>query len=146
MNNNYYFKNFRGDWITQKSLYLRRNKIEKRYEELFNITHYLNNVYHESDIVQYKMTAYSPKIKSYIINFHKQKIIKIVQEFKQIYNINIINKNLLQFQRKIATKKIIYNEYIYEINDNLKISIGFLKKNNKYLLIIFTSYIKKLKN
>lgn len=146
MNLNCYFDNFCGNWITKKSLYLLKNKVEKKYEEILNITNNNNqNVY----LIDSKMNNNNNiDLNSYILNFNYKTITKITKTkiFYTNYVVQIISNNLFRIQHQIKKNQLIYTEYIYFVNQNLKTSFGFVKKNNKYILIIFTSYIKKIED
>nr|YP_009391224.1 hypothetical protein [Dipterocladia arabiensis]ARW59368.1 hypothetical protein [Dipterocladia arabiensis] len=144
MDLNYYFNNFCGNWTTKKSLYLFKSKIEKKYEEVLNITNSNNKTYTDYELLIYIVSKNNINIDKYILNFYKTNIVKTINKSQKNYNIQIIGQDLIKIQNNIKNKKFIYNEYIYFIHQNLKISFGFIKKNDKYLLIIFTSYIKKI--
>nr|YP_009295340.1 Ycf58 [Dasya binghamiae]AOH77352.1 Ycf58 [Dasya binghamiae] len=138
------FNHFYGNWITKKSIYLLKQKIEHRYEENFNIekNKYIKNSYNCYLNNLINLDKYN--IFLYQLNFINQNIIKIKNSLEQKYTFKLLDKNLIKIQNIINHNNLVYQEYIYLINKNLKISFGFLRNKKKYLLIVFTSYIKKI--
>nr|YP_010156051.1 hypothetical protein K4Y23_pgp013 [Cumathamnion serrulatum]QQY85355.1 hypothetical protein [Cumathamnion serrulatum] len=133
-----WFENLQGSWSTKKSIYLIDNKIEHTYEERFNLEK--NN--REKDDLNYKLKYHLRRKKDNMLFYQLSIIENLINKLKISYSIKLIEKNLIKFEHRLKKKSIIYSEYIYYINKNLNISISFLKRNNKYLMIIFTSYIK----
>ena len=144
MTTNYYFDNFYGTWTTKKSLYLLENRLEKKYEEVLKIQKNPDIQHVKYDSLIYIIIKNNIRI----LNECDQKIIKITKKCDLYYNVNLLNDHIIKVECVVNKKDKTYNysEYIYSINQNLKISFSFLKKNKKYLLIVFTSYIKKLAN
>lgn len=144
MNNNFnnWLDQFYGNWITKKSIYLLKNKIQNNYEEALNIFKDTNTTNIYSYQLNFNVLKNNNKNIYYQLICLNNNIQKNNSKLKQSYNINKINNKLLKIDLTTKSKNIIYSEYIYSINNNFKISIGLLKKNNKYLLTIFTSYIK----
>jgi len=135
-----YFDFFSGSWMSKKSIYLLTHKIESQYQEFIKIN---------KDDQKYNLSYKSSETSSYLyhskINFEKSTIIQKQNKIIKFYNLNYIYPNLLKIKTKLCKKNLSYKEYIYSINQNLKISISFLKNKNEYLAIVFTSYIKLFK-
>lgn len=126
---------FSGSWISKKSIYLLKKKEEYQYEEFININSskcYLN----------YKLAKKENYLFQNQITFNSLLAIQKDNKLIKFYNINNKYSELLKINIKIKKYNLWHKEYIYSINQNLKISISFLKNQNKYIAIIFTSYIK----
>nr|YP_009391838.1 hypothetical protein [Acrosorium ciliolatum]ARW59982.1 hypothetical protein [Acrosorium ciliolatum] len=148
LNSHNFFENLQGKWISQKNIYFVNSKVQYQYKEIINIINNTNNI----DIIkkllyQYDIFVLSKKNKSNIIYnnlyIYDQNIIKNLNKLIENYTIDLISNNLLKIQLKLNSKDFIYYEYIYYIHPNLRISIGLLKKYNKYVSTTLTSYIKK---
>nr|YP_009397424.1 hypothetical protein [Dasyclonium flaccidum]ARW66610.1 hypothetical protein [Dasyclonium flaccidum] len=148
INLNQFFDDFEGNWLTQTNIYLLKNKNQKIYNcrihitlasEDINISNKLNIFYH------YKLNDLISREFSIIKTNNKQnqnnsplKINKLDTRLK------LICENFLRIDTQIKDKNLIYQEYLYTINKNLKISLGILKKvnNHSYIGIMTKSYIK----
>nr|QCI05858.1 hypothetical protein [Dasysiphonia japonica] len=143
MNNHYYLNHADGQWTTKNSLYLLKNKSEYKYEEKFEI---LKNIAKDINADLLLKNNYIKDNHDYF--FYQVNddidIKKIKNDFKETYNIDIFDKDLIKIEKQINFKKLKYQEYIYSISDNVKVSFGLLKKQNKYLFILFKSYIKRI--
>jgi len=141
MENNQYenFKFFDGSWMSKKSVYLLKKKLQYQYQEFIHINK--NSSKYE---IGYKLL----KNKAYIFhNYIDMDLLAAVQKYNnlmKIYNINDQQFKLSKINTKKNQKNLFYKEYIYSTNKNLQISIGFIKNQKNYLAIIFTSYIKIL--
>lgn len=136
-----FFDNFLGNWITQKSIFILKHNIKHISQKKIKITtsEDFNDFYiHKLNSTINNQNDYSNYTHLHFINnyFNKQNCSLI-----NTYKIQRINQNLLKIYRNLKND-LTYTEYIYFINNNFNISISFMKKNNKYLATIFTSYIK----
>lgn len=147
-NSHYFFENLDGNWVSQKNIYFVNSKIQYQYKEIINLINNSNNLHVVNTLLyQYDLYTLSKKNQKKIIYtslyIYKKNIIKMINKLIKNYNISLISNNLLKVQIKLDKKYFIYDEYIYSINSNFKISIGLLKKSNKYVSTTLTSYIKK---
>lgn len=145
--------NFDGHWKYQQTIYNINSK---------KINCHINNFFlQKNDIKQnnYDISNY----KTNIIQYHNKKsniFISInntlnVENLEQNIYKNFNNKNL-KYKYSQNTQKnlnikyikdnILYYENFYLINSNFFLSKMFIKKNNKYCAVIFTSYIKIIDN
>lgn len=145
---NHFFENLQGNWISQKNIYFLTTKQQNKYKEQISIIKYNKEVNISQDkLYQYKIYIASKKDQSNQqysnLNICEQKIIKEVNKVNKLYDIHFISSDLLKIQLNSLHNNFIYDEYIYSINPNFKISISILKKSNKYIATILTSYIRK---
>lgn len=145
---NHFFKNLQGNWISQKNIYFLNNKKQNKYKEQISIIQYKNIIdLYQEELYKYKINIISKKNQlnqEYsTLNIYPKKIIKKIDRVSKLYKIYFISNNLLKIQSNSINNKFTYNEYIYLINPNFKISIGILTKSKKYIATILTSYIKK---
>nr|YP_009395977.1 hypothetical protein [Dasya naccarioides]ARW65163.1 hypothetical protein [Dasya naccarioides] len=138
MNNYYYLDSFCGQWTTKKSLYLLKNKSEYKYEENFEILKDIEKQINTKLLFKNDRANFLYQLDD---NLH---IKKFKNNFNETYNVKIFDKNLIKIEKEINYKELIYQEYIYSASENVKISFSLLKKQNQYLFILFTSYIKKI--
>ena len=131
---------FNGYWMSKKSVYLIKKKLEFQYQEFIFID-LVNNKYQlKYKFLENESYFFMNQINHHLFNF-VQKNVKIIKFYNVIYKYS----KLLKITIKTHGKNLCYEEYIYSISENLKISIGFLKNKNIYFAVIFTSYIKLFK-
>lgn len=145
-----FFKDFLGEWLSQKNIYLLQNKKQKRYNNTIKIS-IMNNNYCVSNTsnTYYKYNVELLENLEYIIN-NEQYLKKFnidtlkTQKINLTVNLNFIAKNLLKIYWHLISKNLVYEEYLYSTDQNLKICIGNLKnlKSNQYIAISVTSYIR----
>lgn len=138
LKSNYWFDNLQGNWATKKSIYLIKNRVERKYEEKFNIEK--NNKLNDS--FNYKLKYILIKKRDSTLAYELSFVDSFINKLQQSYDIKFIEKDFIKIESKLINHSINCYEYIYFINKNLNISVSFLKKNNKYLMIVFTSYIR----
>ncbi len=134
-----FFNNLLGEWILTKNIYIINTKKVSLYKESVKIFNEkidkINNQYIITNNNLYNK-------KDNFIRVSENSILKDFNLYKNTYINKYINQEQLKIQ--VAYDNIQYEENIYSINQNLKISIGILLKKNKYKCIIFCSYIKKI--
>lgn len=145
---NSFLKDFRGKWVSQKNVYLLKNKQHKVYNDVLTISVEQSklNLYNKLTLFY----SYNLKfLKMYSVNnsncyYLKYNKIGRSQKFHLDINLKVISSSLLKICCNINNINFVYEEYLYSINKNFKISIGLLKEinNKRYLGTIITSYIK----
>lgn len=143
-----FFENLEGNWIAQKNIYFLHNKRQYQYKEFINIINNTQNINIIKNLLyQYSIFILNKENKNNILynnlSIYNKNIIKNLNKLIKNYDIDLLTNKLLKVKLKLDQNNLIYYEYIYTINNNLKISIGLLKKQNKYIATILTSYIKK---
>nr|YP_009397216.1 hypothetical protein [Thuretia quercifolia]ARW66402.1 hypothetical protein [Thuretia quercifolia] len=133
---------FNGNWISKKNIYLLNNKIEHTYREYINIQVKEKTSYSYKYNLSYNLQNNNDIYFYNELTLYLNNIIEKNFELIKFYNIDFITTKLIKLKKKLKKKNLIYNEYICFINQNLTVSIGFIKLYDKYLAIVFTSYIK----
>nr|YP_009392666.1 hypothetical protein [Bostrychia tenella]ARW61228.1 hypothetical protein [Bostrychia tenella] len=143
-----FFEDFQGKWLFQKDIYFLRSKRHKIYNDINKVF-----IKHNNLVLLNKLNSfYSYNFDSFIKDFSKNidfvyvkyNKINTSQKFKTNIKFKFISDNLLKIVCTVDIKNLLYEEYIYSISKNLKISIGILKELNysKYISTVITSYIK----
>lgn len=144
-----FLKNFEGKWLLQKNIYLLTNKkqttgndvIEVLLKNDFTILNKINAFYsYNFDSWQ---PSYSYKISSNNLKYNTN---NVLNPYKLNVNLKFVSSSLLKIYCEVINKSLIYEEYLYSVNNNFKLSIGILKnlRYKKYIATIVTSYIKLL--
>nr|WCH56106.1 hypothetical protein [Calliblepharis sp.] len=134
-----------GKWISNQTIYDLKHKQINTYQ--FNTEILLLNNSKTNNfqyIYKYKNIQNENIIYNYIFQYNlyqKSGIIEKINKNKKTKYIFIHNsKN--SFRIIYSQNNIIYIEYIYFLHQNFKLSVGIMKKSNKYKAIYFTSNIK----
>lgn len=132
-----FFDDFQGKWLFQKDVYLLKNKRHKIYNSI-------NEVFIRQDnlVLLNKLNSfYSCNFNSCYIKCDKT---NRQQKFKTSIKFKFISNNLLKVICTVNTKDLVYEEYLYSVSKNFKISIGILKELSygKYIGTVIASYIK----
>lgn len=130
-------------WISNKTLYFIKNQKVYKYKEHIQIIESINIDRSLIKIVNYSIKSKEVYYKSHVLQKSSKQYIKISNNINYLYNLNFIKDNYIHYKYK--EKSSAYDEYIYSINNNLKISIAILKKTKQYYAVVFTSYIKQIK-
>lgn len=152
MNNtlNLLFDEVEGKWIYHQTFYCLINKVIKINKQNIYITklnslkkqEYINR--HNYYIYEYKKSSNKKFVSQYSYKENSIPTSGIIQKIensiKTKYDFKSYEKKYLKVSYN--KKEVKYCEYIYTINNNLRISIIIIKKLNKYLAISFTSQIK----
>lgn len=145
---NLFFKDFEGKWLSQKNIYLLKNKKQKINNTLTKVLVNQDNII----LLNSQNLFYSYSLdylnKNLLNNFYLEGIKcnknSLSEKLDLSINLKFISLNLLKINCILAKKNLQYEEYLYSASNNLKISLGLLKKLNykKYIGIVITSYIK----
>lgn len=144
-----FLQTIQGTWILQKTTYYIHNQSLEIYtsENTISIQKKLDNIC-EEQISQYyyvKNTDINKnEERSQILIVNQQDIrLKIIND-KINYN-GTLNLYSDKYINKIFIyKNICYSEFNYPITPKFLLSIGVIKKNNRYIAVTFASYIKKI--
>lgn len=150
-NSNDLLIHIQGNWISQRTIYYLKTKKIKT----FNIKNNVNSINKSHIIFNKNFINYDDNIFEWYINnklsinlylFSKSlnNISKIERNIHKEYKCIKENNNYLKI--KCVNKDIECLEYIYYISKTFRISIGLIKKLNKYIAISFTSDIKIIKD
>lgn len=138
-----FFNNFIGHWITKKNVFILKYNTKHIYEEKIKIT--INKNKDINNFNCYKLNYSLNDVNNYSSYFNLNYIDYYFNKKNNTifnkYKIQKISQNLLKINANLKNH-LIFVEYIYFINKNFNTSVSFIKKNNEYLVTIFTSYIK----
>lgn len=134
---NQLFNLTKGNWKVQKTIYnLKTNQINN-----FNYSLTLQNFINKKN--KYYISYDNSLEKVYINNSYNKNdsnISKTCNTNKNIYKIK--NKNQKYIKLIHENKRIFFEEVIHIMNEKFFLVTATIKKNQKYLIISFTSYIK----
>ena len=140
--------NTEGSWISQRTIYYLKSKKLKN----FNIKHYFStqnstgkiskqNLFNKDVYMLEWCNINTPKQNLYLF---EKNIKKIYQNIIKEYSCTQYKNNYLEI--KYRKKNIECLEYFYQISQTFRISIGLIKKEDKYVAISFTSEIQIIQN
>nr|YP_010170948.1 hypothetical protein K8K75_pgp118 [Chondria tumulosa]QSD57089.1 hypothetical protein [Chondria tumulosa] len=141
-NNNLVNRYLKGSWFSQTNIYILNTKQKKILTKQLCVTfnkvkntHKISNTNHNKITSNFNLNTSNLECKIAKISIMENKINAIIE---------MLNKNLFKFKSYINNNNLIYEEYLYIINNNLMFSTGTLKRLNdsKYLGITVNSYIK----
>nr|YP_009296206.1 hypothetical protein Sebd_054 [Sebdenia flabellata]AOM65141.1 hypothetical protein Sebd_054 [Sebdenia flabellata] len=152
-----FLTNLEGEWISQQTVYYIntkkvnvhkiKNKIMRMKTNNINIIDTLSSSTNNIYTLKY-VDLNTDNISSNIFIVRDQSNLghlqKIYSESKQNYIYKLCSDSSLQIQ--YIDKVNCYSEYIYVLNKNFRISIGIMKKLEKYIAVSFTSHIKTIKS
>lgn len=150
-NRNFFLRYLKGEWLLQSNLFLfTTNKQSKNEQDInFNKTCYSlncdNSFFNKQNKINYTISI---PVSNLIYNTHiSTKLlgsININHEKKYFFYSNYLLKGLLAITKINYKKKVLQQEYIYLVNQNLMINISLIKSfKGKYLGTKLSSYIKK---
>nr|QCI05498.1 hypothetical protein [Crouania attenuata] len=145
---NNYSKNITNTWISKQNIYNLNNKTIDNYQYICEIIDLDLNAWNENYLIKY--TNYKQYNISSIIKSKKKSSISygIIKKkmMKQIHTYDFYKRVNFSLKLKILDNNLCHIEYLYSINENLYVSIAFIKENKtqKYIGIAFTSYIKQI--
>ena len=147
---NLLFKDIEGKWIYHQTFYCLINKVIKVNKQNVHITklnsfqkkEYINQ--RHNYIYKYKKSDNKKFIYQYLCKQNPVSASGTIQKTGNFISIQYDFQSYGRNYLKIGcnNKEIKYSEYIYTINNNLRISIIIVKKLNRCLAISFTSQIK----
>lgn len=141
--------NCSGKWTSTKTIYFIKEAKIYKYQENVNICHEMNKNIQKTQNQLIFDIKYITKIQrtynqNHSIKLEYPKLYKNDKLANSSYSYNLIIISKYCIKCTLINNNIEYNEFIYSINANFTISIGILKKYNKYVSTIFTSYIKQI--
>nr|YP_009511442.1 hypothetical protein [Gracilariopsis mclachlanii]AXI97319.1 hypothetical protein [Gracilariopsis mclachlanii] len=147
----HFLSKLEGNWISQKTDYFTNTKKIKHsqsYIELKKVENILKISKNNQNILcNYVFYNKNNQTQGYCIflkdsKSHYGNIKKITNNQIDHYTFNFYTNNCIKIE--CVKNDLIYQEYIYFINDRFKIIISLLKDYHKYLAISFISEIKIL--
>nr|YP_009394323.1 hypothetical protein [Leptosiphonia brodiei]ARW62885.1 hypothetical protein [Leptosiphonia brodiei] len=150
-NNDFFLRYIKGKWFLQENFLLLNNKRQLKQKTSINFHVNHKAYFNKKQIVNSAQNGYN------IIKFNNRDnnyrrylndiFLKIFDEksrIKNLFHLQLKLKGLFKIKKFYPHKKIIQDEYIYLINQNIMITINLTRNlKNKYLGIKITSYIKK---
>nr|YP_009393504.1 hypothetical protein [Bostrychia simpliciuscula]ARW62066.1 hypothetical protein [Bostrychia simpliciuscula] len=135
-----FFKKFEGKWISQKNVYLLENRKQKTDNKITKISINPNSLFLLNKMNLFYSYNFKFLTNNIYLDYKQYNKTNLFKEF----NLKLIETNLLKINCILIDKNLEYEEYLYSVSSNLKISVGILKELNyrKYIGIIMTSYIK----
>nr|QCI08565.1 hypothetical protein [Spermothamnion repens] len=136
----------KNQWIATKSIYLISTHKTYIYKERIKIEIIQAKEY-QNNYTAYKLLH--SDIHNSIYKFHNFQEIKLDTISKHddlshnLYTIYSTKNKNMKIGLEKNDKIIKYNEKIYQLNDNFIVTFSTLIKNNKYMGIMFTSYIRQ---
>lgn len=152
MNNKKFFLRYlKGEWLLQSNLFFFTTKKQRKSEQdiNFNKTYYNlsfdNSFFNKRNKINYTVSI---PVLNLIDNTHiSTKLLghmNIYQKNKYFFYSNSLLKGLLAVTKINYKKKVLQQEYIYLVNQNLMINISLIKSSKgKYLGTKLSSYIRK---
>lgn len=144
---NSFFQHFEGEWLSQESIYLLKSKKQKINNNTIKIFRRKMNlvILNKANLFYtYNLDILLDRFPDNTCSSLLHNKASVPSKFSVDINFKLICYNLLKTSCTIMEKKLVYEEYLYSINSNFKISVGILKKlgYKKYLGISTASYIK----
>lgn len=125
LNLNFFLEKLKGKWHSHQTIYFISSKKVKNYKNIVT----LNDDYFEKE------------------NGNKYHVLHTIDEKfidgNFIYSYIILSNNCIKISSESKLDNIKYIEYMYFINQNLRISITYLINIQKRLAVSFNSYIKQ---
>ena len=149
MNNNLesFLQKIQGTWILQKTthyihnynldIYISENKIS--IQKKLNNNNQISQLYHLKNI---DLKTNRETFHMFTVN-HKNISLKTIND-NIAHDVQICLYSDKHINRVFIYKNICYDEQNYIITPNFLLSIGIIKRNNCYIAVTFTSYIKKI--
>nr|YP_009394741.1 hypothetical protein [Polysiphonia elongata]ARW63303.1 hypothetical protein [Polysiphonia elongata] len=146
-NNNFFLRYIKGKWFLQENLFLFRNRNQKKNESFVDFNTMNKSLFDRKQLIIVNNKENSIMVLEKIKNDKRKYLSHILlKNFNRNYffDLESTRKGLLRSKKFYSNKKVIQNEYVYLINQNIMITI-ILTKNlkGKYLGIKISSYIKK---
>lgn len=146
-NNNFFLRYIKGTWFSQENLFLFKNSNQKKNESFVNFDTISKSSFYRKQMISINNTEKSIIALEKIKNSKRKYVSHILlKNFNSnyLFDLESTRKGLLKSKKFYSKKKIIQNEYIYLINQNIMINIIVTKSlKGKYLGIKISSYIKK---
>lgn len=150
--NDFFLRYIQGTWFLQENLLLLNNKRKLKQEVSINFHGNYKTYSHKKRIVNNTQNGYHIIQLNNIDNNYRRYLnnifLKIFDEksyVKNLFHLQCRRKGLFKIKKFYPHRKIVQDEYIYLINQNIMITINLTKNlENKYLGIKISSYIKKI--
>nr|QVY58393.1 hypothetical protein [Kappaphycus striatus] len=138
-----------GQWLSQKTIYDLINKKMDVQNSNINISliKFTNISVNLAYICEYKNINTQKITYNYITQNQQLPIVGKIEKANNYTVIEYIFKLRDKKNLKIQyyNKTVLYTEYIYFVNQNFKLSVVIIKKENKYIAVCFLSDIKIIK-
>nr|WCH56306.1 hypothetical protein [Hypnea sp.] len=135
-----------GIWVSNQTVYDFKNKTIHNYKFDIEVS-LLNKLSHSKTHTQY-MCKYKNIHNKIIYNYilqpalhQKYGTIEKIEDNEIVKYVVIFDSNR-RFKISYSQQDIVYTEHLFFLHKNFKLSIGIIKKANKYKAISFTSDIK----
>nr|YP_009393082.1 hypothetical protein [Bostrychia moritziana]ARW61644.1 hypothetical protein [Bostrychia moritziana] len=146
-----FFQDFVGEWLSQKNIYLLDKKMQKKYNHTtkilltnnkYSILNKTNLCYNYNLDLFNKNESFTNTIRC--LKYTNLILANIKKSTHVAINYHFITKTLIKICWNVVNQNLLYEEYLYSTNKNLKICIGNLKNldTNQYIAISVTSYIR----